>query len=91
MADKVQAGDAARGATGGGREAVRPSSERRRSIAGNEHVVGAEGGDMSYVIDEAPGHTVLDVSAFLGWDSSGSESSSSRTSEITIWSIQVIH
>ena len=40
---------------------------------------------MGYVIDEE-GYAVLDESAFLGWDSSGS-SDSGRTSEITKWSV----
>ena len=59
--------------------------DRRRTVAGNEPAAGAGGGDMSYVIDEE-GYAVLDESAFLGWDSSGS-SDSGRTSEITKWSV----
>ena len=59
--------------------------DRRQTVAGNEPAAGAGGGDMSYVIDEE-GYAVLDESAFLGWDSSGS-SDSGRTSEITQWSV----
>ena len=65
------------------KEALRESFP---AVAGNEHAAGVGGGDMSYVIDEEQGYAVLDESAFLGWDYSGS-SDSGRISEITKWSV----
>ena len=56
---------------------------RRRATA--RRAQPARPANMSYVIDEE-GYAVLDESAFLGWDSSGS-SDSGRTSEITKWSV----